>query len=63
MHAWFWKQLANNSQEAVFKPHGSKAGAGWFPLTSISSGPNEASADEAEHFTNHLLHPAALRAC
>lgn len=36
MHAWFWKQLANNSQEAVFKPHGSKAGAGWFPLTPLA---------------------------
>lgn len=63
MHAWFWKHLANNSQERVLMSQGSKAGAGWFPLASINSVPNEASADVAVYFTNHLLHPAALRAC
>lgn len=63
MKACFWKHLANNSQEAVLKPQGSKAGSGWFPLASISSAPNEACADVAVYVTNHLLYPAALRVC
>lgn len=63
MQACFWKHLANNSQKAILKPQGSKAGAGWFPLASISSALNETRADVAMYFTNNLLHPAALRAC
>lgn len=38
-------------------------GAGWFPLAFISSASNEAGADVAVYFTNHLLHPAAPRVC
>lgn len=55
MPAWFGNHLANSSQEAVLKPQGSKAGAGCFPLASISSAPNEPSADVAVYFTNHLF--------
>lgn len=53
----FWQQLANNSQ-AVLKPQGNKADAGWFPLASISSALNEASADVAVYFLTTYL-----RAC